>query len=132
MAEEDAEIEDDLHYYEAEMLQTTAQADRCKHDADKLMQQQQKETIKLSVYSETKGRKKLSTAKKRDQRAQIEAPSADRVVVLDENGVPLGHMQCRVCKKVIRHNKLTYPTLLEGTMPRRSSNPKFKNSSPKF
>jgi len=39
MAEEDAEIEDDLHYYEAEMLQTAAQADRCKEDVGQLMQQ---------------------------------------------------------------------------------------------
>ena len=96
------------------------------------MQQQKQETLKLPLYSETKGRKKLSTTKKSDKGAQIKAPSADRVVVLDGNGVPLGHRQCSVCKKVIRHNKLTYPTLLEGTMPRRSSNPKFKNSSPKF
>ena len=91
MAEEDAKMEDDLHYYAAEMLQATARANRCKQDVDQLMQQQQKETIKLPLYSETKGRKKLSIAKKSDKRAQIKAPSAHRVVVLVENGVPLGH-----------------------------------------
>ena len=33
------ERSDDLHYYEAEMLQTAAQADRCKQEVDQLMQQ---------------------------------------------------------------------------------------------
>jgi hypothetical protein len=30
MAEEDAEIEDDLHYYAAEMLNAAAEANQCK------------------------------------------------------------------------------------------------------
>ena len=88
--------------------------------------------MKLSLYSETKGRKKITAAKKSDKRAQIKAPHAGRVVVLDENGVPLGHRKCSVCNQVAGHNKLTCPTLLERTMSRRLSNPKFKNSSPKL
>src|SRR5215216_4684041 len=80
MAEEDAEIEDDLHYYAAEMLQVAAQANQCKQGVDQLMQQRQQETMKLPLYSETKGRKKISAAKKNDKRAQIKAPPAGRVV----------------------------------------------------
>ena len=49
MAEEDAEIEDDLHYYAAEMLQAAAQANQCKQGVDQLMQQRQQETMKLSL-----------------------------------------------------------------------------------
>ena len=61
------------------------------------MEQRQQETMKLPLYSETKGRKKISAAKKSDKRSQIKAPPAGRVVVLDENGVPLGHRKCSVC-----------------------------------
>ena len=39
MAEEDAEIEDDLQYYEAEKLQTATQANQHKQGVDQLMQQ---------------------------------------------------------------------------------------------
>ena len=69
--------------------------------------------MKLPLYSETKGRKKISAAKKSDKRAQIKAPPVGRVVVHDENGVPLGHRKCSVCNQVAGHNKLTCPTLLE-------------------
>ena len=41
--------------------------------------------MKLPLYSQTKGRKKITAAKKSDKRAQIKAPPAGRVVVLDEN-----------------------------------------------
>nr|XP_020191250.2 protein FAR1-RELATED SEQUENCE 1-like [Aegilops tauschii subsp. strangulata] len=99
MAQEDAEIEDDLHYYAAEMLNAAAQANQCKQSVDQSMEQRQQQTMKLPLYSETKGRKKISSAKKSDKRAQIKAPPAGRVVVLDENGVPLGHRKCSVCNQ---------------------------------
>ena len=95
------------------------------------MQQRQQETMKLPLYSETKGRKKLSAVKKRDQIAQIKAPSTDRVVVLDENGVPLGHRQCSVCKKVAGHNKLTCPTLLKRNNAEEVKQPKVQKQHPK-
>ncbi|KAE8813779.1 hypothetical protein D1007_08969 [Hordeum vulgare] len=41
-AEEDAEIADDLAYYETEMLQTAAQAKQCQDDAGHPMQQHDK------------------------------------------------------------------------------------------
>nr|XP_020191814.1 protein FAR1-RELATED SEQUENCE 5-like [Aegilops tauschii subsp. strangulata] len=131
MAEEDAEIEDDLHYYAAEMLQAAAQAHQCKQGVDQLMQRRQQETMKLPLYSETKGRKKISAIKKSDKRAQIKAPPAGRVVMLDENGVPLGHRQCSVCKKVAGHKKLTCPTLLERNDAKEVKQPKVKKQQPK-
>ncbi|KAE8784234.1 hypothetical protein D1007_42152 [Hordeum vulgare] len=65
-AEEEAEIADDLAYYEVEMLQTTAQAIQCQDDASHPMrqhdkQQQQQRVMKPMLYSETKGGKKHST-----------------------------------------------------------------------
>ena len=87
--------------------------------------------MKLPLYFETKGRKKISAAKKSDKRAQIKAPPAGRVVVLDENGVPLGHRQCSVCKKVAGHNKLTCPTLLERNDAEEVKQPKVQKQQPK-
>ena len=78
-----------------------------------MIQQWQQETIKILLYSETKGRKKISAAKKSDTRAEIKSPPAGRVVMHDENGVPLGQRKCSVCNQVAGHNKLTCPTLLE-------------------
>ena len=71
MAQEDAEIEDELHYYAAEMLNATAEANQCKQGDGQSMEQQQQETMKLPLYSQTKGRKKITAAKKSDKRAQI-------------------------------------------------------------
>nr|XP_020176625.1 protein FAR-RED ELONGATED HYPOCOTYL 3-like [Aegilops tauschii subsp. strangulata] len=104
MAEEDAEIEDDLHYYAAEMLNAAAQANHCKQGVDQLMQQRQQETMKLPLYYETKGRKKISAAKKSDKRAQI---------------------------KVAGHNKLTCPTLLERNNAEEFKQPKVQKQRPK-
>ena len=87
--------------------------------------------MKLPLYSETKGRKKFSATKKSDKRAQIKAPPAGRVVMLDGNGVPVGHMQCSVCKKVAGHNKLTYPTLLERNGAKEVKQPKVQKQQPK-
>ncbi|XP_040243858.1 protein FAR1-RELATED SEQUENCE 5-like [Aegilops tauschii subsp. strangulata] len=64
MAEEDAKIEDDLHYYAAEMLNTAAEANQCKQGDGQSMEQRQQETMKLRLYSETKGRKKITASKK--------------------------------------------------------------------
>ena len=105
MAEEDVEIEDDLHYYAAEMLNVAAEANQCKQGDGQSMEQRQQETMKLPLYSETKGRKKIT--------AVMKAPPAGRVVVHDENGVPLGHRKCSVCNRVAGHNKLICPKLLE-------------------
>src|SRR4051812_45641675 len=97
------------------------------------MEQRQQETMKLPLYYETKGRKKITAAKKSDKRAQIKAPPAGRVVVLDENGVPLGHRKCSVCNQVAGHNKLTCPTLLERNNAEEVKQPKnLKNSNPKL
>ena len=41
MAEEDAEIEDDLHYYAAEMLNAAAEANQCKQGDGQSMEQRQ-------------------------------------------------------------------------------------------
>ena len=131
MAEEDAEIEDDLHYYAAEMLNAAAEANQCKQGDGQSMEQRQQETMKLPLYSETKGRKKITAAKKSDKRAQIKAPPAGRVVVLDENGVPLGHRKCSVCNQVAGHNKLTCPTLLERNNAEEVKQPKFQKQQPK-
>jgi hypothetical protein len=78
----------DLAYYEAEMLQTAAQAAHCQEGAVHFQQQnkqqhQQQGMMKLPLYSETKGRKKHSAKKKSEHRAQIKAPPADRVVKLE-------------------------------------------------
>ena len=51
--------------------------------------------------------------------------------MLDENGVPLGHRHCSVCKKVAGHNKLTYPTLLEGNNVEEVKQPKVQKQQPK-
>src|SRR3954470_7883603 len=87
--------------------------------------------MKLPLYSETKGRKKITATKKSDKRAQIKAPPAGRVVVLDENGVPLGHRQCGVCKKVAGHNKLTCPTLLDRNDAEEVKQTKVQKQQPK-
>ena len=39
MAEEDAEIEDDLHYYAAEMLNAATEANQCKQGDGQSMEQ---------------------------------------------------------------------------------------------
>ena len=85
MAEEDVAIEDDLHYYAAKMLNAAAEANQCKQGVGQSMEQRQQETMKLPMYPETKGRKKNYATKKSDKRAQMKAPSAERVIVLDEN-----------------------------------------------
>ena len=87
--------------------------------------------MKLPLYYETKGRKKITAAKKSDKRAQIKAPPAGRVVVLDENGVPLGHRQCSVCKKVVGQNNLTCSTLLERNDAEEVKQPKVQKQQPK-
>ena len=87
--------------------------------------------MKLPLYSETKGRKKITAAKKSDKRAQIKAPPAGRVIMHDENGVPLGHRKCSVCNQVAGHNKLTCPTLLERNNAEEVKQPKSQKQQPK-